>query len=87
MILEVFSNLNDSVILMSWDIFNKIRLLKALSSFTLNVSRDGASTTSPGNLSQCFTILIVKNFFIISSLNLPFFNLKSLPLVLCNRPY
>ena len=48
----------------------------------LNVSRDGASTTSLGNPFQCFTTLIVKNFFLLSSLNLPCFSLKPLPLVL-----
>jgi len=30
---------------------------------TWNVSRDGASTTSLGNLLQCFTTLMLKNFF------------------------
>jgi len=48
----------------------------------LNVSRDGASTASLGNPFQCFTTLIVKNFFLISSLNLPCFSLKPLPLIL-----
>ncbi|KAK4822238.1 hypothetical protein QYF61_011879 [Mycteria americana] len=43
---------------------------------------NGASTTSLGNLFQCLTTLIVKNFFLISSLNLPSFSLKPLPLVL-----
>ncbi|KAK4807110.1 hypothetical protein QYF61_018451 [Mycteria americana] len=52
---------------------------------TLTVSRDGASTTSLGNLFQCFTTLIVKNFFLISSLNLPSFSLKPLPLVLSQQ--
>ena len=37
----------------------------------LNVSGDVASTTSLGSLFQCFTTLIVKEFFLISSLNLP----------------
>jgi len=46
------------------DIFNSIRLFTAPSNLTLNISRDGASTISLGNL-------IVKNFFFISSLNLP----------------
>ena len=39
------------------------------SSLTLSVYKDGASTTSLVNLCQCFTTLIVKNFFLISSLN------------------
>ena len=51
-------------------IFNYIRLLRALSNLTLNVSRDGASTSSLGNLCQRFTTLTVKNFFLTSSLNL-----------------
>ena len=52
---------------MNRDTYSYIRLLRALSSLTLSVSRDGASTTSLGNLFQCFT-----TFFIISRLNLPF---------------
>ncbi|KAK4825361.1 hypothetical protein QYF61_026880 [Mycteria americana] len=56
-----------------------IRLLRAP---TLNVSRNGASTTSLGNLFQCFITLTVRNFFLTSSLNLPSFSLKPLPLVL-----
>ncbi|KAK4827923.1 hypothetical protein QYF61_022371 [Mycteria americana] len=58
---------------------------RAPSNQTLNVSRDGASTTSLGNLCQCFTTLIVKNFFLISSLNLPSFSFKTLPLVLSQQ--
>ncbi|KAK4807049.1 hypothetical protein QYF61_018390 [Mycteria americana] len=57
----------------------------APSNLTLNVSRDGASNTSLGNLFQCFTTLIVKKFFLISSLNLPSFSLKPLPLVLSQQ--
>ncbi|KAK4831211.1 hypothetical protein QYF61_016048 [Mycteria americana] len=45
---------------MSRDICNYIRLLRAPSNLTLNVSRDGASTTSLGNLFHCFTTLIDK---------------------------
>lgn len=45
-------------------------------------SRNGASTISPGNLLQGFTTFI-KKFFLISSLNLLSFSLKSH----CNRPY
>jgi len=43
------------------------------------VSRDRASITSLGNLFQCLTTLIVKIFFLISSLNLPSFILKPFP--------
>jgi len=69
----------------SRDIFNWIRLLRALSSLTLNVSRDGASTTSLGNLGQCLTTLSVKNFSLLSSVNLPSLCLKPLPLVLSQQ--
>jgi len=48
-------------------------------------SRDGASTTSLGNLFQCFTTLIVQNFFHISSSNLPSLSLKPLRLVLLQQ--
>jgi len=37
---------------------------------SLNTSRDGDSTTSLGSLLQCLTTLLVKRFFVISSLNL-----------------
>ncbi|KAK4827187.1 hypothetical protein QYF61_015149, partial [Mycteria americana] len=56
--------------------------VRAPSNLTLNVSRDGASTTSLGNLFQCLTTLTVKNFFLKSSLNLPSLSLKPLLLVL-----
>ena len=36
-----------------------------------DLSRDGASATSLGNPFLYFTTLIVKNFFLVSSLNLP----------------
>ncbi|KAK4818676.1 hypothetical protein QYF61_017421 [Mycteria americana] len=63
-----------------------IRLLRAPSNLTLNVSRDGASaTSSPGNLCQCLTTLIVNNFFLKSSLNLPSLSLKPLLLVLSQQ--
>jgi len=60
----------------SRDIFNWIRLLRALLNLALKVSNDGASTTSLGNLCQGFTTLIVKNLFLTSSLNLPSLSLK-----------
>ena len=46
------------------------QILRALFNIMLNISKGGASTTSLGNLCQCFTTLIVKNFFLISYLNL-----------------
>jgi len=45
-------------------------------------SREGESATSLGILVQCLTTLTVKNFFLISDLNLPSFSFKLLPLVL-----
>jgi len=70
---------------MNRDIFKQIRLLRAPSNLALSVFRDGASTTSMGSLCQGFTTLTVKNFFLVSSLNLPSFNLKPLPFVLKSR--
>jgi len=70
---------------MSRDIFTLIRLHRAPSNPTLSVSRDGASTTSLGNQFQCFSTLIVKNFFLIPSLNLPSLSFKLLPLVLLQQ--
>jgi len=49
------------------DTYSWSRLLRTPSSLTLNISRDGASTTSLGNLFQCLTTLTVKNFFLTSS--------------------
>ena len=48
------------------------QVLRALSSLTLSVSGDRASTTSLGNLFQYLTTLIGKHF-LISNLNLLFF--------------
>ena len=53
-----------------------------MSTCFLNTSRDGDSTTSLGSLFQCLTTLSVKKFFLIYSLNLPWRNLRLLPLVL-----
>ena len=61
---------------------HQTRLPRATSSPALNVSRDGASTTYLGNLFQCVTTLWVKNFFLISNLNLPRLSLEPFPLVL-----
>lgn len=66
---------------MMTSICNLIKLLRALSSWALNVFSDGASTTSSGNILHCFTTLIVKNLFLTPSVNLPSYNLKPLPLV------
>ena len=50
----------------------KARLDGSLSNLVLNTVRDGASTASVGSLFQHLTTLIVKNFPLISNLNLPF---------------
>ena len=61
---------------------HQTRLPRATSSLALKASGDGASTASLGNLFQCFTTLCVKNFLLISKLNLPCLSLKPFPLVL-----
>jgi len=53
-----------------------------LSNLALYTARERTATASLGNLAQGLTILRVKNFFLISDLNLPSFSLKPLPLVL-----
>lgn len=62
----------------SRDIFNQIRLFRASSSLTLNVSSDG-------NL--YLTILIFKNFFPESGLRFSSFSLKPFLLVLLQQSY
>jgi len=64
------------------DTFHQTRLLRAPSNLALNTAREGAATAPLGNLFQCLTTLMVKNFFLISNLNLPSFHLKLFPLVL-----
>jgi len=59
---------------MGRDTFHQTRLLRAPSNPALNTSREGAATTSQGNLFQCLTTLLVKNFFLIANLNLPTFS-------------
>jgi len=67
---------------MGRDTFHQTRLPKAPSNLALNTAREGAAAASLGNLGQGLTTLRVKNFFLISDLNLPSPSLKSLPLVL-----
>ena len=61
------------------------QVLRATSSLTLNIIRDGASTTSLGNLCQQLTIRIVKNLFFISNLNLSSFSLEPFSFVLSQQ--
>ena len=58
---------------------HQTRLPRATSSLALNASRDGASTATLGSLFQCITTLCVKNFLLISNLNLPCLSLKTIP--------
>ena len=59
--------------------------LNPTSTRLLDTSRDGDSTTSLGSLFQCSTTLSAKKFFIISSLKLPWHNLRLFPLVMVTR--
>ena len=54
---------------MGRDVSHQTMPPKALSSLALNTARNGAFTTSLGNLCQGLTILTVKNFFLISILH------------------
>jgi len=51
------------------------------SSLALNASKEGACTTSLGNLFQCLTTLTIENFFLISGLNPPSPSLMPFPLL------
>lgn len=64
------------------DIFHWMRLLKSLSSLTWNILVVGASIASLGNLLPCLATFIIKELFLMSSVNLPSFNLKTVFLVL-----
>jgi len=48
----------------------------------LNISRDGATTTSLGSPFQCLITLLEKKFLLISNLNLSWLNLRPFPLLL-----
>ncbi|XP_053921307.1 lactosylceramide alpha-2,3-sialyltransferase isoform X2 [Cuculus canorus] len=50
-------------------------------------SRNGAATTSLGNLCQCLTTLIVKKFLLMSSLSLPYRSFRCHPGSCCSRCY
>ena len=63
------------------------RLPRAPSNLALNTSRDGASTPSLGSLFQHLSTVSVKNFLLISRLDLPSLNLKPFPLVLYKKDF
>jgi len=67
---------------MGRDLFHQPRVLQAPSNLALDTAREGAATASLDSLGQCLTTLTLKNFFLISNLNLPFFSSKLSPLVL-----
>lgn len=69
----------------SWAPSSRPCLLKVQSKSTSNVSRNGASAAALLPMFQCFNTLIVNNFFLVSSLNLPSFSYRRLPLVLLLR--
>ena len=56
--------------------------LNTTSKCSLNTSRFGDSTTSLGRPFQCLTALLEKCYFLTSSLNHPWHNLRPFPLVL-----
>ena len=60
------------------------RLSRTVSSWVLNVSSDGDSRASLGNLCQCLTFLTVKKSFLVFKYSLLHFSLCSLLLV-CHR--
>ena len=61
------------------------QVLRAQSSLTLSVSKDGASTVPLDNLCQCLTALTVKDFYLTSNLNLSSLDLKPFPHVLSQQ--
>lgn len=58
------------------------RVAQSPSNVALSISNDKASTASLRNISQCLPTLIIKNAFLLSSLNCPSFSLTPLPHVL-----
>jgi len=64
----------------SRDIFHQPMVLRAPSNLALSTAREGE--TSLGSLGQCFTTLMVKNFFLLSNVNPPSLSWKPSPLVL-----
>lgn len=58
------------------------RLLRTVSGLLLSVSKDGHSTTSTGNLSQCPVTLTLEKFLLTCKWNFLYFSLHSSSLVL-----
>jgi len=63
---------------MGSDTIHQTRLLKATSNLALNSAREGAATTSLGNMCQCLTTLTVKNFFLSISSKATLFQFKAI---------
>jgi len=81
----VGSDFEDHLVLTSLpetDTFHQPRVLKAPSNLALNAAREGAATASLGNLGQGLLTFTVKNFFLISNLNLSSYSLKPSPPIL-----
>lgn len=72
--MDLKNHLDPTLSAMCRDMFHQTSLLKAISNQALSIARVGAST-SLGNLFQCPTIITTKNFFLISYIKLPSFNL------------
>jgi len=63
---------------MGRDPFHQTRVLQAPSSLALSTAREGAATAPLGNLGQGLMTIRVKNFFLLSDLNLPLFQLEAI---------
>ena len=70
---------------LQWAGTPQIRLPRAWSIVTLNVFRDGASTTSLATLFQCLTTLTVKDLFLLSNINVTSLRLKSFSLTVSGQ--
>jgi len=77
---DLIDHLVPTLLPWSRDTFHWTMLLKASSNLALNTAREGAATASLGNLGQGLTTLNVKNFILISNLNVLSFSLKPSPL-------
>jgi len=61
---DLSSSSSPAPLAMGRDSFHQTRLLTAPSNLALNIAGEGAATASLGNLCQCLTTLIVKNFLV-----------------------
>jgi len=66
----------------SWIIWDQIGLLRALSSWTMKISKNGSCTASLGSLCCCLAVLMVKRYLLSTFLNFSHFHFCPLSLVL-----